>query len=98
LSALPVPWLRRYICAVAIRSFSSTKAVGRRSTVGATTKSPSTSARARGNLPVLSLEDAAEQAHELLRRRDTWGSVQRVAAELIRFKELGYDDLKFLIH
>jgi hypothetical protein len=52
----------------------------------------------RKRLPVFSLEDAAEQAHELLRRRDTWESVQRVAKELIRFKELGYDDLKLLIY
>lgn len=52
----------------------------------------------RKRLPVFSLDDAAEQAHELLRRRDTWESVQRVAAELIRFKELRYDDLRLLIY
>jgi hypothetical protein len=55
--------------------------------------------KTRQRLPgVLSLEDAAEQAHALLRRRDTWESVQRVAAELIRFKTLGYDDLRLLIY
>ena len=54
--------------------------------------------RTRQRLPVFSLDHAAKQAHELLRRRDTWESVQRVAAELVRFKELGYDDLKFLIY
>ena len=52
----------------------------------------------RKRLPVFSLDHAAEQAHELLRRRETWESVKRVAAELVRFRELTYDDLKYLIY
>ena len=52
----------------------------------------------QGRLPVFTLDHAAEQAGALLRRRDTWESVARIAAELIRFKELSYDDLKFLVY
>lgn len=52
----------------------------------------------RKRLPVYTLDHAAEQAHELLRRRDTWESVQRVAKVLVRFRSLGYDDLRLLVY
>jgi hypothetical protein len=51
----------------------------------------------RQRLPVFSLEDAAEQAHALLRRRDTWQSVQRVARELMRYQEIDYKLLQFAV-
>ena len=49
-------------------------------------------------LHIRSLDGAVDSATDLLEQPAIWQSVERVAAELIRFRQLSYDDLKWLIY
>ncbi len=50
---------------------------------------------AAGDLLYTTLEDVADEASDLLKAR--WDAVERVAAELMRYKEIGFEELRAAI-
>ena len=54
--------------------------------------------RRAGALVHMNLDDAVDSATDLLEQPPVWESVERVAAELVRFRKLTYDDLKYLVY
>jgi hypothetical protein len=50
---------------------------------------------AAGDLLHTSLDDLVDEAHDLLEAR--WDAVERVAGELRRYEEIGYEELQFAV-
>jgi len=51
-----------------------------------------------GGLPYASLEDAVEEAFDLLEQPGVWTAVTNVAEDLLRFKELDYEGIRDAIY
>ena len=50
---------------------------------------------AAGDLLYTSLDDLVDEATDLLEAR--WDAVERVAGELMRYEELGFEELRFAV-
>jgi len=51
-----------------------------------------------GDLPYANLEEAAEEAFDLLEQPEVWTAVRDVAEDLLRFKELPYEGIRDAIY